>query len=100
MGDDARRLILARRARFVAAALASVAATAGVAAGTEACAGAVEQGDAGGDAAPQPCLKRPPDDAGGPRACLNVALPEDAGGDAGDDDAGLRPCLAPPVDGG
>lgn len=79
-GDDARRLILARRARFVAAALASVAVTAGVAAGTEACAGGVEQTDAGSDAAPRPCLDIAPD--------------------ASDDDAGPKPCLAPPLDDG
>ncbi len=92
-GDDARRLILARRARFVAAALASVAVTAGVAAGTEACGGGVEQTDAGSDAAPRPCLDIVPDDAA-PRPCLDIAP------DASDDDAGPKPCLAPPLDDG
>jgi hypothetical protein len=99
MGDDqARRLILARRARFVAAALASVAATAAVGAGTEGCAGEIEQTDGGvSDAAtPQPCLKKAPDDAG-PKPCLDVIGPEPE--DAGPD-AEPQPCLFAPVDGG
>jgi hypothetical protein len=91
--DDAKRLILARRARFVAAALAGVAA---------ACGGETEEsprvclsvladsgpGDASGsDAEPQPCL---------------APLPPDASTDAASDaDAGPQPCLSPlPPDGG
>ena len=94
--DDSKKLILARRARFVAAALASVAATTGVAMSTEACAGGVEQTDGGtSDAAPQPCLKKAPDDAA-PQPCLDVLPPgEDAGADAQP-----QPCLFAPLDDG
>ena len=99
MGDDsARRLILARRARFVAAALASVAATTGVAVGTEACVGGAdnrEEVDGGtSDAAPQPCLTTAPDDAS-PQPCLDIELPKDAGADADP-----QPCLFAPLDDG
>ena len=85
--DDAKRLILARRARFVAAALAGVAV---------ACGGSTQ------DADPQPCLSPPsqPRDAGsdadaGPRVCLEAPL-EDAGSDedaGADADAEPQPCL-------
>ena len=101
MGDDsARRLILARRARFVAAALASVAATTGVAMSTEGCGGGVEQtgeqSDGGtSEAAPQPCLRKAPD-AAEPQPCLDVLPPEE---DAGAD-AQPQPCLFAPLDGG
>lgn len=73
MTDDAKRTILARRARFVAAALAGI----GVACGkTE---------------APQPCLSTrpastdaaapPPDAEAPPEPCLSQRLPpKDAGG--------------------
>ncbi len=99
--DETRRIILARRARFLAAALASVSA-AGMAAGAEACGGTVDEQHADGgepkpclgitaDAQPQPCLSRIPDDAA-----------SDAGSDASlDADAEPQPCLAPPPgDGG
>jgi hypothetical protein len=66
--DQTKRLILARRARFVAAALASV-----TAAGTAAC----------GKTTAQPCLEPPPATAS-PHPCLDVASPE--------------PCLAHRVD--
>lgn len=84
--DEIQKRILARRARFVAAALA--ASGLGVAA---ACGGdVVPQGDAGGDAAadsPQACLSPPQLDAD-PQPCLGAPLadsgdPADAG-DAGD----------------
>jgi hypothetical protein len=100
--DDAKRLILARRARFVAAALAGVAV---------ACGGATDEGDPqpclsirptdGGidSAKPQPCLEPSVDEDAGPQPCLSP-LPPDAG-DAGDADAGPQPCLSPlPPDGG
>ncbi len=109
--DDAKRLILARRARFIAAALAGVTSTAMVV-GAEACGGQTDapigSSDAGAsdgskdaspkpclevDAEPQPCLApRAPDDGGTPRPCLEPPMPEDAG---------PQPCLAPlPPDGG
>lgn len=97
MGDDsARRLILARRARFVAAALASVAATAGVATATEACVGGSEREeiDGGSDANPQACLAMTPD--ANPQPCLDIVPPED---DAGAD-AEPQPCLFAPLDDG
>jgi hypothetical protein len=92
-------LILARRARFVAAALASVAATTGVALGTEACVGGAEDGEEvdGGtsDAAPQPCLTKAPDDDASPQPCLDIELPKDAAADADP-----QPCLFAPLDDG
>ncbi len=107
MGDDeARRILLARRARFIAAALASVAATGTVVvAGTEGCGGDSEQTDAG---QPEPCLA-PIVDSGatdgggqtdtGPQPCLKIA--PDAGPDAKKDaDAEPQPCLSLPIDGG
>jgi hypothetical protein len=112
--DDVKQSILARRARFVAAALAS----AGIAAlAAQGCGGksdadgsGVSQDagsdgdaepraclappyDAGADTGPQPCLD-PPYDAGSdsdPQPCLFA--PFDAGSDA---DAEPQPCLAPP----
>ena len=90
--DDARRLILARRARFVAAAVAGI---------TVACGGATEQAD------PQPCLRVAQDgggprdastDVGEPQVCLDVDAPPDAGPDgptdSGPDTSGPRPCLS------
>ena len=90
--DDAKRLILARRARFVAAAVASI----GVA-----CGGATEESD------PRPCLGvaaesgRPNDagiDVGEPQVCLDMDAPPDSGTDASPDsgaDAGVpQPCLS------
>ena len=79
--DELKKQILARRAKFVAAALA--ASGLGVAA---ACGGEVKQvGDGGTDSAadspPQPCLGAPQQDAE-PQPCLGVAL--DDAGDGGD----------------
>jgi hypothetical protein len=102
--DDARRLILARRARFVAAALAGVAATASVAASTEACGGDVEQTDT--DGGPKPCLSGPSGQAdAAPQPCLDPPIEEDAEApneDAAttDADAEPQPCLFAPLDGG
>lgn len=94
--DEAKRLILARRARFVAAALTGVAV---------ACGGSTESTDQN----PQPCLSPPANLDGGrdtgtdaqPQVCLEP-LPPDAGPDAESDaDAGPQPCLSPlPPDGG
>ena len=86
MGDeDNRRLILARRARFVAAALA------GVAASTAGCGKA------------EPCLSQVVNpDSGEPQPCLTPPNPNIDAGDAGADadagsDAEPQPCLSPPV---
>jgi hypothetical protein len=95
MGDDElKRRILARRARLVAAALASGALAAGGVAVLDACGGTTTS-DAGVDApadGPQVCLA--------PMPCLDVAV--DAGRDAGGDaDAEPQPCLSPlPPDSG
>lgn len=94
--DEARRIILARRARFVAAAV-TINAAAAVAAACEPClspTGPIEPDgavpDGGRDATPQPCLNvvQPPTDAGDagdatPQPCLSP-LPPDGGDDAGD----------------
>ena len=105
--DDSKKLTLARRARFVAAALASVAATT-TAAGLEACGGESSESrfdDGGADTSPQPCLFVPNPN---PNPCLSIdsAVPDvdlpdggsdDDGGDGGDGgkDAEPQPCLAP-----
>ena len=88
--DESRRLILARRARFMAATLTGI----GVAV---ACGGGTEDEpktclsiliDSGTDRGPQVCLEPPVEDAGKdaePQVCLSPR-PPDAGdaGDAGD----------------
>lgn len=95
MSDDAKRAILARRARFLAAAIAGV--------GVAACGGetegpspqpclepAIDAGDAGDDGAPEPCLGMPAPDAE-PEPCLSAPAP----------DAEPAPCLdVEPADGG
>lgn len=100
--DKAKRLILARRARFVAAALASVAVT-----GAEACGGGTEpvptsedggtssgsSGTSGTSGNPQPCLTPPnpsSSSSGNPQPCLDVAY------DAGEP----QPCLKVAYDAG
>jgi hypothetical protein len=110
MGDDdkTRRLILARRARFVAAALASVAATTtAVGVGTEACGGTTEPGNVADGGTSQVCLRVAPDGSGQqdskPQVCLEPpyvppdAATEDAN-DAGEKEDGKppQPCLSPP----
>lgn len=102
--DDVKRLILARRAKFVAAALVSLnAAMCGGSTETtqpEPCLSPRDPGrvDAGEDTGtPQPCLSVQPTDAGpgedaGPQPCLSP--PFDAGEDA---DAGPQPCLKMPM---
>jgi hypothetical protein len=101
--DDAKRSILKRRARFVAAALAS----AGLAATTGGCGGKTEREgqpeDAGADvslpqpcltpeASPQPCLTSVQDAE--PQPCLGMPEPDAA------DDASPEPCLDVPFDAG
>jgi len=102
--DDAKRRILARRARFVAIAVAS----AGLPAATQACGGNVESNtasvseDAGAEAClsiaqdagldqAQPCLGAPLDAADEePQVCLEPPL------DATDEEPQM--CLQPPID--
>jgi hypothetical protein len=74
--SDAKKLILARRARFIAAAVASV----GIACGKK-------------DVPPQPCLSEPMirDDAEAPQPCLSVAIPTDP---LPPDAEPPRPCLS------
>lgn len=109
--DDAKRIILARRARFVRAALTSAGLSA---AAVHGCGGETEggprvclepslDGSADADAEPQPCLGALPPDAGDaePQPCLEPPLP-DAGdaafdGNVLDADAEPQPCLEPPL---
>ncbi len=84
--DETRKLILARRAKFVAAAIASV---------------GIACGKTGAD--PQPCLSPPPmeQDATTPQPCLSVMIPVEPVDAAPpiqtDSDAGAQPqpCLSP-----
>jgi hypothetical protein len=79
--DDAKRVILARRARFLAAALAGTAAAVGAGAVSEACGGeATSTFDR--DAQPGPCLSVGIDPDARPR-------------DATDEDARPQVCLSP-----
>ncbi len=76
MSDDAKKIILARRARFVAATLAGL----GVACGKEP------------TPPPQPCLAQPmtrADAAAPPEPCLSPMPPPDGYGGAGPSDAGI-----------
>lgn len=102
-----RDAILARRSRFVAAALAGLAGASLIAA----CGGNVADDkedaaspspclsptatpvDAGRDGTPQPCLEPPIDRDAEPQPCLSIAIDAEAP-DASD--AGPQPCLAPP----
>jgi hypothetical protein len=98
MADDPKKVILARRAYFIAAALTS--ASIGVASSIGACGGEAEAPprDGGADAAPQPCLRAPPPDAS-PQPCLGMQQP-DASPDAATPDAGdaePQPCLRAPA---
>jgi hypothetical protein len=81
--DDAKRLILARRARFVAAAVAGLAA---------ACGGGTD------DTKPTPCLDPVMRDSGAdaePQPCLVPLLPDASTDDASDADTGVpQPCLS------
>lgn len=92
MSDDAKRAILARRARFVAAALAGVSIACGKeAAKPEPCLEPMIDRDA----EPMPCLSPPPmpveeEDAGAPRPCLEIAPPPKSA-----QTASPRPCLTP-----
>lgn len=84
MNDDVKKLILARRARFVLAAVAAAGVTASACGGSEATQSSDAGADAAQDATPQPCLTAPQPDAG----------VRDGAADA---DAQPQPCLAPPL---
>jgi hypothetical protein len=83
MTDDAKKMILARRARFVAAAVA--ASGIGLACGKEKAAPCLSMATMSDDAdagpPPAPCLSvyNPPPDAAPPRACLSAPIRRDAG---------------------
>ncbi len=88
MGEDDRSSILARRARFIATALAGLAIAPG---GIQACGDDVaDDGGQGGE--PQPCLDMPPPGGGGQggqggaQACLTAPL---GGGGEGGGTGGL-----------
>jgi hypothetical protein len=105
--DEDRAAILARRSRFVTAALAGLAGASLVAAcSTDSMTGdAGSPGDASSETSPQPCLSVAIDAT--PQPCL-TPLPPDASPDARPDarpdaspDATPQPCLAPlPPDAG
>ena len=111
--EESKKRILARRARFVAAALASAGLGAtgcgGEVAGPTACLDPiVDTGSSeAGDTNPTVCLSAPADTG----ARFDADVGGDSGADAGADadaaedtatptDAGPLPCLAPPLDGG
>lgn len=79
MSDDAKKLILSRRAKFIAAAVASV----GIACGKK-------------EEPPHPCLSVPflREDAGQPQPCLQPVPPETTATDAGPQPI-PAPCLSP-----
>jgi serine/threonine-protein kinase len=86
VSDDARKKILARRAKFVAAAVAGIAVACGKEPAPQPCLSATPVDDA--SVPPQPCLSPPqpclsvyypPEDAAPPRPCLKPMAPSDAG---------------------
>lgn len=94
--DEARKKILARRATFVAAALAGVSTACGKEPSPppQPCLSQVRTMDDG--AAPEPCLSPPPleaIDAGAPEPCLKVRAPQPDSEDGGRPVP--MPCLTP-----
>lgn len=103
--DQDRAAILARRNRFVAAALAGLAGASLVAAcGGETSAGDAGTGDAAVEAAPQACLSPIQERDANPQPCLGAPFEDAATRDAAPNDGGdasPQPCLsAPPPDAG
>ena len=96
-GDEARKRILARRASFVAAALAGVSTACGKEPSPppQPCLSQVKAVDDA--AAPQPCLEVPPPpvatDGGSPEPCLRIIPPPAETGDGGRPMP--MPCLTP-----
>ncbi len=95
--DEARKKILARRATFVAAALAGVSTACGKEPSPppQPCLSQVQRPDDGG--APEPCLspalREEAIDAGAPEPCLRVIAPPTEAADAGKPMP--MPCLTP-----
>ena len=88
MGDDPKRLILARRAKFVAAALAGASVAANACSSSKVCLSMITNPpDASPPPSPQPCLTAP-----------NPNPPPDAGDDASDDASTDAPDDAPDGD--
>lgn len=88
--DDAKKIVLARRARFVAAAIAgvSVACSGGLSTTPQPCLDVTDDSGARPDADPQPCLGVPYDpDADRPRDANTDGDVDADAGDAGDADA-------------
>lgn len=79
MSDEARKIILQRRARFVAAALASVAlgtaCSKGRAVEPAQCLSPPPPQEEDGGPPPQPCLEPPPQACLGPEVCLSPPPP-------------------------
>jgi len=103
MSDEAKKRILARRAKFVAAAIAGMGVNA--AACSEPCLSPGVPPDTGADTAPQPCLfyvdggdtsfvEDTKSDADASSKDANDAA--DASDSADDTDTGPAPCLVPP----
>jgi hypothetical protein len=106
MDEKNRKLILARRARFVAAALAGVAATTTLATTNEACSGGGDSVDGGSEADPKPCLKvAPGEEPTGSGTGSDPGNPTDGGGGTPTKDGSIskfdaepQPCLFAPID--
>lgn len=98
MGDDDRASILARRARFIATALAGLAIAPG---GIQACGDDVVDDGAGGQGGvPQPCLDMPPPGGsheGGEGGLGGQGGIDGQGGIGGE--GGAQPCLIAPIGG-
>jgi hypothetical protein len=95
MGEKERETILARRRRFIIAALS------GVTAAALGCESEVETagGKGGSGGTPQPCLDYP-GTGGNPQVCLGKPLGGMGGVGGFGGEAGARPCLEPPLGGG
>lgn len=99
---DVKNKILARRAKFIAAAVTS-AGLLGCGSKAEVCLSMVADTGGDGDTSPQPCLEPAIDTGVGdvaPEVCLSPAIDSGAG-DTSVTETGPEPCLAPPpADGG
>jgi hypothetical protein len=102
--DEDRQSILSRRARFIAAALATLTATASACDGCSDVVVVDDDGAGGEGGQPQPCLSpKPPEGGGGeggtggvPQPCLGQTPGGGGFGGTGDGGfGGAQPCLAP-----
>lgn len=80
MSDETKKLVLARRARFIAAAIAGMTISCGKETAPRPCLDVADE-DASVPPTPQPCLTAtvPRKEAAPPEPCLSVAIPHDAG---------------------